>query len=79
MSKAVLIADAHDAVGNATKVCHEAASRLLAEVAAYRQGEAEWILAADIDRVMELTMDLMDARAKLAKAKVELDALRRRQ
>ncbi len=79
MSKAMILADAHDAVGRATIECNAAAGRLLAEVAAYRQNDAEWILAADIDRVMELTMDLTDARAKLAKAKVELDALRRRQ
>ena len=77
-SKAILIADATDAVSKLVTECNAVAGKLLVETVPFKERNVENMLAADSDRVMSLAMDLVDCRTRLAEAKAELDALKRR-
>ncbi|MBX3396513.1 MAG: hypothetical protein KF841_14220 [Phycisphaerae bacterium] len=77
MSKAVLVADAHDAVKKAVANCNDKAKALLGEVSAYTSKSAEKILGAEPHRMTKLAIELMQSHSDLQDATHELDALRR--
>jgi hypothetical protein len=79
MTVALQIADSTEAVKKLVGGCNATGGRLLAEALPFKEGaNAEAILAADIDRVVSLAMDLVGLRSQLAEANKELSALKRR-
>lgn len=77
MSKAVLVADAHDKVKRAAKACNDKAKSLMGELSAYAARTPEKILAAEPHRMTRQSIELMQLHSELQEAVNELDALRR--
>lgn len=79
MNQNDLLLDAMDNVNRNVAECNKAAKSLLAEAVPFTKPNEEEVLAGDIDRIMSLAMDLVGGRGRLALAKKDLDALKRRQ
>lgn len=78
MNLGTQLADAMLKVSDCRKAVAAKARALMAELPPFTKPKTEDVLNGDTDRVTNLAMDLAAARAELAEAVAEADALKRR-
>jgi len=73
-----LLADADASCREKLKECNRAARRLVAEAGAAAKPNAVDAMSVDVDRLLSLSLDVVDAISHLRSAHTSLDSLKRR-